>query len=155
MKMRAIQWINDHFNDILHIKTSKQSIATGFAVGTFISILPIPGFSILIATAIVLIFKRVSKLAIFLAMAFWNPITLIPIYYYSYDVGMFLLKDIPTKKFTMTVLNRNYYFTNDFLIGNVVLALVIAGICHFAVYHIVKASKNAKKARQLKAESRH
>jgi len=152
MSFPGYQWVKDHLNDIVHIKTSKRSIATGFAVGTFISILPIPGFSILIATGIVLIFKRVSKLSIFLAMAFWNPITLIPVYYYSYSIGMFLLKNTPTKEFEMLVLNRTYRFTYDFLVGNLVLAFIVAGICHIIVYQIVKISKARKLARQERLE---
>ena len=147
MKNKALEWIRVHFEEIVRIKTSKKAIAFGFAIGTFISILPIPGFSVLIGTALIFIFRRVSKIAIFLAMAIWNPVTLIPIYYFSYDVGMYFLRSIDTKKYTLTVLNRVYFFTNDFLLGNLILAIVISGLSYYITYSIVKTSKQKKEAR--------
>ena len=144
MKNKILNWITDHLKETITIKTSTQSISAGFAIGTFISILPIPGFSILIATAFVLMFKRTSKIAIFLAMAIWNPITLIPIYYYSYDVGMFLLKNVATQEYSLTVLNRVYHFSNDFLLGNFILSIIVSFVCYWIIHEYVKNKKSKK-----------
>ena len=135
----------DHFREVVKIKTSSQSIATGFAVGTFISILPEPGFSVLVATAIVLIFKRISKLAIFVSMAIWNPVALIPIYVASYSVGDLLMSSKPLVSFNMTVLNRVYYFTDRFIVGNLVMAFAVAGVCHVIVFYLWETWTKEKK----------
>ena len=124
----------NHFQEVLKIKTSSQAIAAGFAVGTFLSILPMPGFSPVLAVIIVLIFKKISKIAIFVAMAIWNPVLLIPLYVVSYWLGDVLMGSVPLSSFNMTVLNRVYYFTDRFLLGNLITAFVVAGICHGLVY---------------------
>ena len=41
--------IKHHFAEVIRLKTSGHAIALGFAVGSFISILPTPGFSAFIA----------------------------------------------------------------------------------------------------------
>ena len=149
MKVRIL----NHFKVVVQPKTGKQSIAAGFAIGTFISILPIPGFSVLIGTLLVMIFKHISKLAIFIAMAIWNPITLIPIYYLSYDVGMFLFPNESTTQFTINVLNRVYYFTEDFLVGNIVLAFAISCLSYGLIYYKVKYIKYRVKKKKSNAIS--
>ncbi len=146
---QAKDWIVDHFQEVLRIKTTSQSIATGFAVGTFVSVLPEPGFAVLIAALIVLIFKKISKIAIFVSMAIWNPVALIPLYVASYWVGDRLLASQPLIEFNMTVLNRVYYFTDRFLLGNLVVAFVAAGICHVLVFAICEIWKK-RKARKAK-----
>ena len=145
MKNRVWEFITSHLHEIVETKTTPHSIATGFSLGTFISILPIPGFSILIATLIVLMFTRISKIAIFVAMSIWNPVTLIPIYSLSYQIGMYLLKHKPTYQFDLTVLNRVYYFTNDFLLGNLIVAFLISFLFFFIVFDIIKIYRTKKK----------
>lgn len=41
--------IMHHFHEALRIKKSPHSIALGFGIGTFIGILPTPGFGVLLA----------------------------------------------------------------------------------------------------------
>ena len=144
MKSKPLTFIKDHLFEILETKTTPHSIASGFAIGTFISILPLPGFNILIATALVLMFKRISKIAIFVAMAIWNPITLIPVYYSSYQLGILIFKNRPTEEFNLSILNRVYYFTNDFIIGNIILSFVIALISFYITFDIVKFYREKK-----------
>jgi len=140
MKTRIL----NHLTDILHIKTSSEAISTGVAVGTFISILPIPGFSILIGTLIILMFKRVSKISIFLAMAFWNPFTLIPVYVASYRLGDLMFQARRVVEYDIAVLNRTYYFTERFLVGNLVMAVVLAGVAQLAIYYVWQYRKSRR-----------
>mgnify|MGYP003349229948 CR=1 FL=1 len=148
ISIKAKEWLKSHLTDVVKIKTTTQAIAAGFSVGTFVSILPEPGFSVFIAFIIVLIFKRISKIAIFVAMAFWNPVTLIPVYVASYELGRFLLKGVATEEYTMSVLNRVYYFSNDFLLGNLIVAVVLSIVFYGLTFAVVKLAKFRKAKKQ-------
>ena len=154
MKFKVKQWIVSHLEDVVKIKTSTQAIAAGFSVGTFVSILPEPGFSILVAFVIVLIFKRISKIAIFVAMAFWNPVTLIPVYVASYELGRWLLHGVATEEYTLSVLNRVYYFSNDFLLGNFIVAVALSILFYGVAYAAIKIRK-IRKLRKLEVFHNH
>jgi uncharacterized protein len=69
-----------YFKEVLELKTDPHDIALGFAVGTFIAIIPTPGFNVFIALLVILIIKRISKVSMLIALAIWNPFTVIPIY---------------------------------------------------------------------------
>ena len=49
--------------EVLEIKTSPHSIAAGFAIGTFIAILPTFGLGLFIGIILLFIFKRISKIS--------------------------------------------------------------------------------------------
>jgi len=48
--------------EFVGIKKSAHSIALGFAIGTFIGIMPTPGFGVLFALLVVLFYKEVNKI---------------------------------------------------------------------------------------------
>ena len=58
MVVKNSKKIREHFSEVIKIKRSPHSIALGFAVGTFLAILPTPGFSILLGLLIVLIYQK-------------------------------------------------------------------------------------------------
>ena len=76
--------LKQHFIELTKIHTSPHSIAVGFALGTFIAILPIPGFHILLALLIVFIYENINKVALFAAFIVWNPFMLPFVYYLSF-----------------------------------------------------------------------
>ncbi|MBA3064624.1 DUF2062 domain-containing protein, partial [Candidatus Woesearchaeota archaeon] len=73
MTKKIIKKIKEHLSEIIRIKTSPHSIALGFAIGTFIAILPTLGFTYLIAIIVMLVYAKESKIALFGALLLWNP----------------------------------------------------------------------------------
>ena len=99
------KFLKHHFHEIVKIKKSPQEIALGFAIGSFIVLLPTPGFSILIGLLIMLLFTRINKFSLFAAMAVWNPLTLVPIYWLSYRIGDILFGALPVIKYDVVILD--------------------------------------------------
>ena len=77
----------EHVKRVIRIEESAHSIATGFAVGTMLALLPTFGLGIFIGLAVIIIFKKISKISMIASFAFWNPILLIPMYTLSYKIG--------------------------------------------------------------------
>ena len=127
-----------HFKRVLETKTSAHSVAAGFAIGTFIAILPTPGLSILIGTLIVLIFKDLSKYSLFGAMVFWNPLTLIPVYALSYKIGSYIFGGESVIVYKILILDQIYNFTRRFLVGNLILALTLSITSYFLILIAIK-----------------
>ncbi|MCF7861424.1 DUF2062 domain-containing protein [Candidatus Woesearchaeota archaeon] len=127
-----------HFKALLETKRTPNSIAVGFAIGTFIAVLPTPGFNILIGLLIVLLFEKISKYALFIAMAVWNPLTVAPFYFLSYKVGSMLDSVIPNFKFGILIVDRAYDYSSRFLVGNFIVAFTLGLTCYLIVYFYLK-----------------
>lgn len=141
--------IVDHFHEITKNEHSEHSIALGFAIGTFINIaFPIPGSNLLIALLVILIFKRVNKLSIFVALALWNTVTLIPVYALSYGVGRFFTVPENIFNYDMIILNQIYNFYSKYLIGNIIVAFAVSPLSYFIVKKIVKVYRKRKKIKK-------
>ena len=135
-----------HLEEIIKTKTSSKSIALGIGIGTFISILPTPFLNILIGILILLIFKNISKISLFASMAFWNPLTLTPIYYLSYKIGGLIFGSLPVIKYNVIILDQIFNFSRRFLIGNLILAIIFSILFYIISYYITnKVQKNKSK----------
>ena len=117
--------------NVIRTKTSPHSIGLGFAIGTFISILPTPGFNILLGLLVLFIFKKVSKFSLFAGIIFWKPLFSIPIYYFSYQIGDLLFGQSTTMVYELTIFARIYVYARRFLIGNIILTLIISLCSYF------------------------
>lgn len=115
--------IKKHFIEVLKIKHTPNSIALGFALGTFIAISPTFGFGILIGMIILLFFKNISKLSMLAAFIVWNPLLLMPVYLLSYKLGDILLDNVPPIKFNIVFLNQIYDLSARFLVGNMIISV--------------------------------
>ena len=97
MIKKYINKIKKHFHEVLRIKTKPNEIAIGFAIGTFFANFPTFGLEFLIITAIIVLFKKVSKISLFLAYAVFNPLITYPLIYLDYQLGNLILGDTPIK----------------------------------------------------------
>jgi uncharacterized protein len=132
--------IKDHFKEVLKTKKGEKSIALGFAIGTLIAILPTYGFSILLGLLVVLIFKKISKISLFVGLAFWNPLILTPLYMLSYRIGDYLCRNSAILN-NITLFDKIYNFSRRFLIGNLIIAFSLSFISYFLVNGLLKAYK--------------
>jgi uncharacterized protein len=126
------------------------SLATGFAIGSFIAILPTPGIGILTGLVLVLLFKKLNKYSLFGAMILFNPLVLAPLYFLSYWLGNMLVGGAPAQEFNLTFNNMFLHVSTRFLVGNIIVATVISTLGYVLVYTITQAyqRKQIKNARQ-------
>jgi uncharacterized protein len=149
MIKRYVEKIKHHFREVIKLKTTPQTIALGFAIGTFISVLPTPGFNILLGLLIVLIFERVSKLSLFGAILFWNPITSIPIYWLNHKVGDLLFGSAPVVKYNIIFVDFVYNFSRRYLLGSVINGIIISALCYLIVWFIASKYYKSKKVDEI------
>jgi len=134
--------LKTYFKKIIVIKKSPHSIALGFAVGTFIAILPTLGFAPLIGLLILLIFTKLNKFSLFGSFIIWNPLVLLPFYYIGYNIGNLFFGKLSTINFEFSLLNAIHFLSLRFLIGMTILASLIAILSYFIVKYIVIKFQN-------------
>jgi len=122
-----------HLNEVIKIKKEPHAIASGFAIGTFIAILPTFGFGILIGLFVILIFKRISKLAMLAAFAVWNPLILTLMYPMDYYVGELLIINEPVYSYKLEIFNQLFIYSRRFMIGSIVIGITFALLSYLIV----------------------
>ena len=110
--------------------------ALGFSVGIFSGCFPFFGFQTLIGVFLARIFKGNTILA---AVGTWisNPLTYVPLYYFNYRVGSFLLNsDTLLVDFSHITTNelwsQGWYLSSRLIVGSSFVGLItaiIGGIC--------------------------
>ena len=133
-----IKKLKNHFIEVLKIKKSPHSLALGFAIGTFISIIPTPGLNILIGLLILTIFPKVSKLSLLGAIFFWNPVLTIPIYTLAYKLGDIIFSNEPIIRFNIVFLDYVYNLSRRLLLGSLILATFFSILSYFIVRILVR-----------------
>lgn len=116
--------------DLSQSHTSADAVALGGAIGTLIAIFPTPGFNVLLGMLALAAFPSMNKLALFGALAFWNPIVCAPLYALAYEIGDVLFGNAQVVKFQIVILDNIHNFTRRFLAG----MGIIATICSLVVY---------------------
>ncbi|MEQ9425397.1 MAG: DUF2062 domain-containing protein [Cyclobacteriaceae bacterium] len=144
-----LKTVHQHFQEVIKTKTSSQSIAVGFSIGTFISILPTTGFGFLLGLLVIAIFKRVSKYGLILAMLIWNPLTVAPLYVLSYKLGDWLtVQNIAFIE--LTPFQKFLDYSKTFLLGNIIINLPISVLSYFLLQWIVDLYKSKIEASEAK-----
>ena len=119
--------------------------AKGVAVGVFCGCFPFFGFQTLLG----LFLARVAKGNLFLAaIGTWisNPFTYIPLYFFNYKVGSFLLKNSPNiilDKDLMVeeLLKQGSFFSSRLILGSALVGLLLASISGTIVFLLYKRKK--------------
>lgn len=135
--MWSLQQTKERLKAVLSERSSGHEIALGFSAGTAISILPTPGFNILLGALFVAVYPRVNKLAVFGAIAFYNPIVMIPFYWASYQVGSLVFAADRTLHYDVVLLDQAYDFTRRYLFGNVIVTVITSAATYPLVRKIV------------------
>ena len=127
--------IKKHLKEIAELKTSPHSIAMGFALGTLVAILPTFGLGVFIGLALLLVFKKVSKVSMMISFVVWNPLVLALMYPLDYAVGNYVLLNFPARMYKVELLNRIFFYSRRFLVGSVINAVIISVICYVLVLY--------------------
>mgnify|MGYP001344004602 CR=1 FL=1 len=116
--------------------------ALGFSVGIFSGCFPFFGFQTLIGVFLARIFKGNTILA---AVGTWisNPFTYIPLYYFNYRVGSFLLnRDTILVDFSHITTNelwsQGWYLSSRLLVGSTFVGLITAIVGGISLYFSLK-----------------
>ncbi|UXP32329.1 DUF2062 domain-containing protein [Reichenbachiella agarivorans] len=138
--------IKRHFVEVLQSKNSDHSLAMGYALGTFVSILPTPGFSFFIGLLLVLVFKRINKAMVFIAMAIWNIWTVIPFYWLSLLIGDVIFGEMPVVLFQIEFWNEALQYTRRFLIGNLIVSIPFSVLSYYFALWVLKKVREKRRA---------
>lgn len=150
--MWSIEQLKERLKAALSGHSSDHEIALGFTVGTAISILPTPGFNLLLGALFIAVYPHVNKLAVFGAMAVYNPIFMIPFYWASYQIGALLFGPDPVVHYDVVVLNQAFEFTRRYLVGNLVVTAATSAITYPLVREVVRL-RRARIAQSSEANS--
>lgn len=90
-----------HWHRVARISETPRRIAMGFACGVFISFTPILGFHIIFAALLALMLNG-SVIASAAGTLVGNPLTFPLIWLGSYNLGAFLLGEVPSKLHVIT-----------------------------------------------------
>jgi uncharacterized protein (DUF2062 family) len=152
------------FHTVVNLDDTPENIALGFAIGTFVGLLPIMGIQMTVVFLLVLPFKRVNKPSAVAAVWISNPLTVIPIYFFIYWIGSFFYGTSQKLSFTVwadkfnNILKMNGFVeqTKGFLalgsdifipmfIGGTIIGLLSMFPAYFLMKKAVKAYRYEKK----------
>jgi uncharacterized protein (DUF2062 family) len=147
---KNLQFLGDKLHDPNLWHLNRRSASMAFAVGLFCAWIPTPGQMAIAATGA---FYFRGNLPVSIALV-WitNPVTMPPLFYFAYLVGLSVL-NLPTATFSVNaVLSGDILF--PFLTGCLIIGVVCStagyfGINYFWHYHAAKkwaARKQTRKA---------
>ena len=113
-----------HFKKLTQLHTSPHSTTLGFAVGTFWSLLPTPGLSIVLATSCLLILPSMSKISLSISFLLWNPLVTLSINYLGMNLALLItpmdtMENTSEGKAEVILAYVGYTFAGNFLIATV------------------------------------
>ena len=132
-------WLNKHLHDPLLWKWNKQTIAKAFAIGLFCAFLPLPIHTIL-AAILAVIFSANILLSMFMV---WvnNPITIVPIFYFTYKLGSSIIgiEMDPGFEFSFSYLMENLATaTLSLWVGGLITSTIAATLGYVTILSIYK-----------------
>ncbi len=132
-------WLNKHLTDPELWKWNKRTIAKAFAIGLFCAFLPMPAHTLL--GAILAVMFSANILLSILIVWVNNPITMVPIYYFTYKLGASIIgieMDLDFE-FSFSYLMENFGNTTLAMwIGGIITSIISAIMGYFAIIAIYK-----------------
>ena len=143
-------WLNKHLTDPELWKWNKKSIAKGLAIGLFCAFLPVP-IHILLAGILAVTFSANILLSL---LVVWvnNPITIVPIFYFTYKLGASIIgvEIDPEFEFSFGYLMDNFWSATLALwVGGLITSITASTLGYFSVISIYKY-KALKRVKRLK-----
>ncbi|TVQ14371.1 MAG: DUF2062 domain-containing protein [Bacteroidetes bacterium] len=132
------------FKDVFSLKDEPKVIAKGFALGSFIGMLPIPGFQLMVSFGIATLFK-LNKKAACIAVFNTNVATGAFVFSFNYWLGKnllginpdFVLNDNLNFQFISIIIKAGSDVFLSLLLGGILTGLVTAAIVYFALLKVL------------------
>lgn len=153
------QWFMTPFRHLLHDHRlwgiRRRTVVPAFSLGLFISVLPFPGH--MLVSALLALFLRVNIPVAALATWANSPLTMAPVYYFSYRLGRNLL-DAPLREFELAlswewVTHTLVTIWQPMLLGSVIVASAVALVGYLTLDLIWRTSISNYKARKRNKRS--
>lgn len=114
---------------------NRRSISGAIWLGVFLALLPIPGQTALALLGAVLF--RINIPVTIVAVWLTNPLTMVPIFYFEYRFGLFLL-DMPLQPFAIDLswqwlVEEFQSYSRPLLLGSLVMATLLASTAYVLV----------------------
>ena len=146
---KNLQFLGDKLHDPNLWHLNRRSVSMAFAVGLFCAWIPTPGQMALAALGA---FYFRGNLPVSIALV-WitNPVTMPPLFYFAYLVGLTVL-NLPSASFSLdAVLSGDIllpFLTGCLLIGVICSSVGYFGINYFWHYHVAKKWASRKHTRK-------
>ncbi len=124
--------VSKHIDDAVRLQKTPHELAIGFAIGTFIALLPLPGLHVLVGLLIVILFKKVNKFTLFAAIAIFNPfIVTAPILLASNELGKIFVPKLHPGDPGYFFIHKILDTTLRIFVGSVIISFVTSIISYF------------------------
>ncbi len=154
-QQKSLQFLGDRLHEPNLWHLNRRSVSLAFAVGLFVAWIPTPG-QMVIAAAAAFYFR--ANLPISVALVWLtNPITMPPMFYFAYVVGLSLLgKDTPAAnvEFNLdSIMSSLGDIGGPFLFGCLILGIISAAAGYFGIrtfwrYYVNKQWNTRKSDRE-------
>ena len=146
------QWLKELYVRFRSLQGDPNYVALGMAIGVFVAVTPTIPFHTVIAIGLAFIL-RASKPAAILGVWFSNPLTIPPLYYGSYKVGMLMLGRELTwsgeEVKIQELLRQGLDVTVAMVAGGAVLGIVPAVLSYFVTLYLFRKVR-ARRANRKK-----
>ncbi|MFY0627755.1 MAG: DUF2062 domain-containing protein [Reichenbachiella sp.] len=133
------------FIKILQSEDSIRLIAISYGIGTFVALMPAPGFCTIVALILVAIFRRLSKLSVFIAILLYNAVTIIPFYWVGLLIGGFIFSEPHVPVTEIDYANILVENGKRFVVGTLVIVIPYSiASSFFALWFIKRLRINRK-----------
>lgn len=123
--MKFAKKLKSEWSDLLLGELTPHSFALGLSIGTMIALLPTFGFSVLLSLVLIFIFPHINRPALIIALIIWNPLTQIPVYALSFQIGSILFSGMTVVEYDFEILSQLYSFTRRFLVAHMLVTMSI------------------------------
>jgi uncharacterized protein len=153
---RAIRWMGPLFKDPNLFHINRTSISASFFIGLFCAFLPIPG-QMIVAALLALSFRTNLPLAMTLI---WisNPLTIAPMFLFSYRIGVLLLgQEVTALNIELSwdwAIAQGQAIWLPLLTGSLFCGLISGGLAYLTIYQLWrwKVIKNWEERNKKRAQ---
>lgn len=147
---QLVQLVKEKAVELLKADASAHNQAMGFAVGTFISLLPTPGLNFALALLLASWF-RLHRATVLVSLAVWNVFVTAPLFALSYRLGNILFPAPATASVSAQWQAQVISFVQGFLVGNLIIAVGITAVSYTIVLFIVWLFRDKQQAKTISA----
>jgi uncharacterized protein (DUF2062 family) len=133
---RITKRVKEAVRALLQADATAHNQAMGFAVGTFISLLPTPGFNLALALLLAS-WLRLHRATVLVSLAVWNVFVTAPLFALSYRLGNILFPAPATSSVTAQWQAQVISFVQGFLVGNLIIAVSLTAVSYTIVLFII------------------
>ncbi|MFC1648344.1 DUF2062 domain-containing protein [Nanoarchaeota archaeon] len=144
-KKKRVTW-KQHFHNMSISDHAAHDIAIGFALGTFLAILPTFGLGLVVGVLVMLVYDKMSKAAMLVSFAVWNPLVLYPMFFLSFQLGNLIIGTGPMIEFNLSMMDHIYNYSLRFMIGNLIISSTVSIGSFFLIKNAV--NKYRKKIKE-------